>query len=637
MPSTPRRVLPALLSASIGLALALPTAAAAKDAKACEDFDAHANAAWYASHPEGVPASAMGELAARADAQVAQLLQGAMSAPQGPLETWLGHLYAGALDDAAIERAGTTAIAPLLAEVDKVRRARHVAPAIATLHRAGIPVVVDTSVGPSGDTLAVALAQGGLGLGDPAFYTRDGAEAEALRGKYRAYVQRMLELGGMPAAEAAAQAQVVLDVETRIAATSRPLSLLRAEPARGRESLSVSGLDRQYPRLQPASLLQAAGSTSAQVMADPQWLAKVEALAGEIEPAQWRSYLRFHVADAMAPSLPKAWRDAHFAFHGPNLEGRVRAPDAAARATLATQELAPHVLGQAYAARYLSPADADRARGIATRVRDAFAQAVPGAPALDATARAAAQSRLATLQLEIGAAGPAIDATTLPALDRANHAANVLAARAWRQARSFARAGQPSGSAATVPAWRPVLAWLPDANRLVATPAVLQAPVFDASQPPPAQYGALGAMLGHELSHAAGVEAMAEPANRLVAQYVAFPIPEAIGVAYDSRRTAAEQMADLAGVELALAAHAAAEPGADAAATQAFARGWAGLWPQRLAPAQAQAAARGSAHPPGYWRVNGPLRNQPAFATAFECKAKDAMSVDADARVGIWK
>jgi putative endopeptidase len=269
-------------------------------------------------------------------------------------------------------------------------------------------------------------------------------------------------------------------------------------------------------------------------------------------------------------------------------------------------------------------------------VRDALVQAVPRATTLDASAKAAAQSRLAALQLEIGATGPAVDPATLPALDRANHAANVLAVRAWRNARSLARAGQPAGTAATVPAWRPVLAWLPDGNRLVATPAILQPPVFDASQPVAAQYGALGAMLGHELSHAAGVETLAEPGNRLVAQYVAYPIPESVGVAYDSRRTAAEQLADLAGVELALAAHADAAPGADAAAMQSFARAWAGLWPQQLPPAQVQAAAATSVHPPGYWRTNGPLRNQPAFAEAFACKPKDAMSVADDLRVDIW-
>jgi putative endopeptidase len=636
MSSTPRRVLPALLPLSLGLALALPTATAAQEAKACEDFHAHANAAWFASHPAGVPASAMGELAARADAQVAQLLQGAMSAPQGPLESWLGQLYAGAMDDASIERAGATAIAPLLAEVDGVRRARHVAPAIAALHRAGIPVVVDVSVEPAGGRLAVTLAQGGLGLGDPAFYTRDGADAEALRAKYREYVQRVLELSGLSAADAAAQARVVVEVETRIAATSRPLSLLRAEPARGRTAVAAAGLDRQYARLQPGSLLEAAGSRATDVQADPQWLAEVDALVGAIDPAQWRSYLRFHVANAMAPALPKAWRDAHFAFFGPNIQGRVRAAEAPARAKAAVEALAPQVLGQAYAARHLPPASASRAQEIATRVRDALARAVPDATALDASAKAAAQSRLADLTLEVGVAGPALDPATLPALDRANHAANVLAVRAWRSVQSLARAGQPADASTTVPAWRPVLAWLPGGNRLVATPAILQAPVFDPSQPVAAQYGALGAMLGHELSHAVGVETLAEPGNRLVAQYVDFPIPPSVGVAYDSRRTAAEQLADLAGVELALAAHASAAPGADAAAMQSFAHAWAGLWPQQLPPAQVQAAAATSVHPPGYWRTNGPLRNQPAFAEAFGCKAKDPMSVADDVRVDIW-
>ncbi|MFP5374008.1 MAG: M13-type metalloendopeptidase [Gammaproteobacteria bacterium] len=648
------------------MALALATALLAGPAfaqqpgaaQACTDFHAFANADWLAANPPGVATSAMAQLHARAQAQTRQLLDAAMQAPQGPLEEWLGAFWASGLDEAAGERVGAQPLAPLLAQIDGVRRARQLGPAIAALHKAGVPVLFGFGPVPAADgSLAAGFSQGGLALTDPAFLTREGAGAEVLRARYRDYVQRILELSGVPAAQAAAQTRVVIDIETRIARESRPLSLLRAEGGRV-ASLPVAGLDRQYPRLAPEAFLRALGVEAGSVLADPQLLVRLDAMLGQVDPAQWRSYLRFQLGNAMAPYLGKAWRDAHFAMHGSALRGLERTLPAADRTLATLNGLAGPVLGQAYAQRHAPAPTLVRAGEVAAQVRAALVRGIERSAWLSGQARSAARAKLDALAIEVGTPGAGIDPASLPALDRGNFAANVLAVAAWRQRQDLARIGRDrSARPWPVPAHLPALAYQPDANLLVVTAAMLQPPVFDPGWPAAAQFGAFGAMVGHELTHAVDAQGRLrdaagdagdwwQPADlaawearvaRFTAQYVAFPIPDPPGIAFDSRRIAAENIADLSGVELAAEAFAAAAPGADATAQQAFHRGWARLWAQRLPAGQASAVAATAVHPPGYWRADGPLRNLPGFAAAHGCKARDPMVAGEDERLQLWR
>jgi putative endopeptidase len=529
---------------------------------------------------------------------------------------------------------------------------------IAAMHKAGVPVLFGFGPVATADRgLAAGFSQGGMALTDPAFYTREGAGAEVLRTRYREYIQRILELSGVPAQQAAAQTRVVMDIETRIARESRPLSLLRTEGGR-MATIPVAGLDRQYPRLAPGAFLKSLGVEAESIVADPQLLAGLDAMLGEVDPAQWRSYLRFQLGNAMAPYLGKPWRDAHFALHGAGLRGLVRTLPPADHTLATLAGITGPVLGQAYAQRYLPAPNVARAGEIADQVRAALARGLERSTWLSAQARSEGRSKLDALAIEVGAPAHAPDPASLPALDRGNYGGNVLAAAAWRQRHDLARIGS---GAATLPwpmsAHQPSLAYQPEANRLIVTAAMLQPPVLDLSLPAAAQFGTLGALVGHELTQAvdaqgrlrgaggesrdwwqpADLAAWEARVSRLTSQYVAFPIPDPPGVAFDARRIAAQNIADLSGVELAAEALAAANPGADTATWQVFHRAWARLWAQRLPAGQAGAVAAASVHPPGYWRANGPLRNLPGFAATHGCKAGDPMVSSEEERLQIWR
>jgi putative endopeptidase len=194
-------------------------------------------------------------------------------------------------------------------------------------------------------------------------------------------------------------------------------------------------------------------------------------------------------------------------------------------------------------------------------------------------------------------------------------------------------------------------------NRLVISAAALQAPVLDMEQDMAAQYGSLGALVGHELSRAVDLKgqlvdasgnlrswwtpqdeaAFASRANQLATQYASYPYPATSGLRVDAALTREQNVADLAAVELAFDALATAQPTLDNAARESFFRAWAGLWREQLAADTATQDASTLPHAPGQWRANGPLVNHPAFVETFKCKAGNAMTRKPEEQVSIWR
>src|SRR5690606_37500595 len=219
---------------------------AAPPAPACTDFYAEANKGWFAANPmpEAGAISALGQLTARAQEQQRELLDAAMNAPQGNVQKLLGDFWASGLDEAAVERDGANPVAPLLQHIDGIRRSKDIAPAIAALHQVGIPVLVNFNADidlRDLDRHVGYFMQGGLGLPDPAYYTRTDADTQALIARYADYIRKVLALTGVPQKHIETQTALVLDLEKRIAATARPLVELR-DPRANFAPVATAGL-----------------------------------------------------------------------------------------------------------------------------------------------------------------------------------------------------------------------------------------------------------------------------------------------------------------------------------------------------------------------------------------------------------
>ncbi|RPE81301.1 M13 family metallopeptidase [Vulcaniibacterium tengchongense] len=628
---------------------AAPKAAAAPSA--CSDFYASANAAWLKANP--LPAgtasvSALEQLGAQVRRQQFELLDTAMNAPQNNVQKLLGDFWASGLDEAAVERDGAQPIAPLLGRIDAIRKAKDVPPAIAALHQVGIPVAFNFSADIDLDDLDRHIgyfAQGGLGLPDPAYYTRDDADTRALMARYTEYVQKILALTGTPQARLADDAKRVIDLETRIARASKGLLDLR-DPRANYAPVATASLAKRYKRLQLAEFLKAQGVSDDTVsMANPQLFATLDGLVGSLKPAQWQAYLRWRVGDAMAPYLAKPFRDAHFDFRGRVLQGLGAPPERRQAVLDAITLAAGPMLGREYAARYLPAATDRRAEEIAVQVRDALGAALERDARLSPAAKAEAQAKLAKLAIEVGTPRRDLDYSVQP-MGRGSFGSNMLIASTWRHREEMKRIGRGNADRRwDVLPQEPALAYDIAQNRLIVTAAMLQPPVLDTGKSAAWQYGTFGALVGHELSHGfdnrgrmvdakqqlrdwwtpAEVAAWNGVADRIAAAYAGFDYPGLKGAKVNGPQVRDEAVADLAGVELAWAAYRKLQPAPARNADQDFYKGWASLWPQQLSEEAARQRAATSVHAPGQWRTNGPLLNMAGFGEAFGCKAGNAM------------
>ncbi len=630
---------------------------------ACTDFYAVANAGWLAANP--VPAdpatvSALGELQALSLTQQRELLDATMRQPQGSVQKLLGDFWASGIDEAAIEADGANPIAPLLERINGIRRPRDLPPAIAALHQVGIPVLFNFTADvdlADLDRHAGYFAQGGMGLPDPGYYTRTDAETRELLGQYEAYVGQILTLTGTAPANVAAEARQVIAFETRIAEVSRPIATLR-DPRLNYALVPTADLAKSYRRLQLDQFLAAQVVTEDRVsVANPALFARIDEMAGNVKPAEWKTYLRFQVGNAMAPYLSKPFRDAEFAFRGRVLRGETVQADRQALTLQAINQAAGPMLAREYVARYLPDPTRARAETIAREVRDALSRAVAANTWMDAATRAEAQAKVAALRIEIGAPTRDLDFTVQPT-GRGSFGSNMLIASTWHHREEMKRIGSRNAQRRwDVLPQQPALLYDIAHNRLIVSAAVLQAPVLDMAQPGASHYGSFGALVGHELGRSVDAKgrmvdasgavrtwwtatddaAWADRANRLSGQYGAYDYPGLTGQKVNGVTTRDENAADLAGVELAWSALDAAQPGLLQEGREAFFNGWASMWRQQVSPAAAARNAAVAVVAPGPWRANGPLSNLPAFAETYKCKAGQPMARNVDDQVSIWR
>lgn len=668
MMSTPR---PLVLALGLGL-LALVSAADAdaqkKKSKApavsaqCSDFYAQANAGWLKANPLPAGAgavSALGQLSELALQQQRQLLDAAMASPQNDVQARLGDFWASGLDEAAVEADGSRPIATLLSRIDAIKKAKDVPATIAALHQVGIPVAFNFA--PDVDLKALDrhigyFMQGGMGLPDPAFYTRNDADTQAVMARYRAYVGQILALTGTPKERVDADTAAVIAIETALAGKSQSLTDLN-NPFGNYAPVSVADASKRYRNLQLGQFLAAQGVKDDLVsMSNPALFAELDAMIGRIKPEQWRAYLRWRVGDAMAPYLSRGFRDASFGFRGQVLEGRVAQAPRWQQVLDAVNTAAGPMLGREYAARYLDPDERRQAGEIADEVRQALIAAVERDGWLGADAKAEARAKLKALKIEVGTPRRDLDYTVQP-MGRGSFGGNMLIASTWRHREEMKRIGKGNADRRwDVLPQQPALAYDIAQNRLIATAAVLQPPVFDTARKD-TLYGAYGALVGTQLNRAidargsrvdargelrdwwsqADRDAWTRLGDRVAAQYASQEYPGLKGTRVDGTLVRDVALADQAGLELAADAYARANPQANQASKQAFFEAWSRLWAQQVAQNAATERQKTDIHAPGPLRSNVPLGNLPAFADAFGCKAGQPMQRAEADQVRIWR
>src|SRR4051794_25157813 len=611
------------------------------------DFYRFANGGWLDANPIPPGYGAWGsfeEISRRNEVQLRELLERAAAEP-GDL---LGDFFAAGMDTEAIEAAGLAPIAPLLSEITQ---AQDVLALLPRLHRAGIFALFGWYVTPDHEDSSrnlLWLVQAGLGLPDRETYFSEGARE--LRAAYVEHIAAQLRNVGAASEPAAS----VLELETRLAELH-----LKAEERRDAE--------RTHNRVARAALAPwvdaylnalGAGATEHVNVENPALLEGLPGVLAATAPDTLRAYLTFTLVRSLASALPARVDDEDFAFYGRRIRGQQQQHERAKRVIDAIGEDVGEALAERYVALHFPPAAKERAQRMVEAIVEEMRNSIRTRPWMSAQTRKRAEAKLDRIRVKIGYPDRWRDWSGLE-VDRAAYAANRLAATRFELDRLLRKLTQPvDRDEWEMPAHIVNAYYHPTLNEIVVPAGILQPPLFDATADDAVNFGGIGMVIAHEITHgfddqgrrfdadgalrewwtAQDAELFTALAERLVEQFDAYTVLD--GVTINGRLTLGENIADLGGLALAQRAH--ARVAADAPAidgltpAQRFFLANATLWRANISPDLQRTLAGIDPHSPRFLRVLGPISNLDAFRDAFGL-ADDAPIMRAPAdRVEIW-
>jgi len=630
-----------------------------------DDFFRYANGHWLDTHEIPADRARWGSFdALDEDAQrkVHELIAAlAEDAPAGSAEQKVGDFYRAYMDTAAINRAGLTPAQPALAAIRAVRTHRDLATLLGRPDL-GLKSPIQLAIRPdekNPDRYIVSLSQGGLGLPDRDYYLQAGPVYTEVRAKYRAHIERMLALVGD--ADAAAEAQAIIELETEIAKLHWPAAK-RRERDLTYNLRTLAELTELAPGFGWQDLLAAADVAlgSGYVVRELDSVSALAALSGEIALERWKSYLRYHYIVGVADVLPTAFDAERFDFYGRTLNGQKEERERWKLAVSAVNGALGEAVGQIYVAGNFSPAARAQVLLLVENLRTAYGQRIRQLPWMSARTKKVALQKVATFRPKIGYPVKWRDYSAL-AIRAGDALGNRERAEVFEWQRKVARINLPTDRDEWTMTAQTINAYYNSTfNEVVFPAAILQPPFFDPAADPAVNYGGIGGVIGHEMGHgfddqgaksdAQGVLrtwwqrkdeiAFKKRVERLAVQYDSF---EALpGLHVNGRLTLGENIGDLGGLAVAYAAYHLSLQGAAAplidglTGDQRFFLSWAQVWQELYRDAYMRKQVLSDPHSPPQFRVNGAVRNVDAWYAAFDVKPTDRLYLAPEERVRIW-
>ncbi len=641
-----------------------------RTANACVDFYQFANGGWLTNNPLPAAYSRWGsfeELGEKNQQALTTILQSAASdadAKQATSYKMLGTYYNTCMDSAAAERQGAAPVRAELNRISSINNRAELQREIANLQLIGVPVLFgfgSTQDSKNSTSVIGGAYQGGIGLPDRDYYFKADAASADIRRNYVAHIQRLFELSGTPAGQAAADADRVMRFETALAASSRTRVELRDPQANYnfRTSAQLASMTPNFNWNSYFTSLGRPGIPSVDIQ-NPKFFGTVDSLVANAPMADWKAYLRWKTVDDAAPLLSSAFVNENFNF-SKTLSGAKEMLPRYKRCTRATDSGLRDALGQAYVEQNFTPAAKSRALDMVHNLEAVLRDRINGLTWMSPATRQQALVKLAAFTEKIGYPDKWRDYSTLH-LSNNSFLSNVYAVNRYENARDLGMIAKPLDrtqwgmTPPTVNAY-----YNPAMNEIVFPAGILQPPFFSATADDAVNYGGMGSVIGHEMSHGFDDQgAQYNPQGNLKnwwtdADLAAFKLKTGLVsnqfndyVVLDSVHvlgalTLGENIADLGGLNIAYTAlHKSMEgkprPGLIDGFTpeQRFFLAWAQIWRQNITPQMARQRIITDPHAPGRWRVNGPTSNMPEFAAAFGCKAGDPMVRGDALRAVIW-
>ena len=629
-----------------------------------DDFYRYVNGKWLDSFEIPEEFSSYGSftvLFERSEKRVRAIIEDAAAGGGAPgsVEQKIGDYYASFVDAQAINAAGLDPVAEDLALIDGLATHEDVARAMAT------PDLVSGSFfsgwvdidSKQTDRYIFYIAQAGLGMPNRNYYVDE--QFADKRPKYRAYIEEMLRLSGVE--DAGASAQAIYDLEERMAQ-------LHWEPAKRRNRdltynlKTAEELAAFAPGAPWAAIMETAGlgAQDAFVLREDDAIQRLAAVFAATPVETWRAYMRFHLLRENASVLPAAFDAATFGFFGTELRGTPKQRERWKRGVAAVNASLGEAVGEVYVARHFPASSKTQMEGLVANLKAALDKRLDTLPWMSEATKAQAHEKLSKFTTKIGYPDEWRDYAALEVV-RGDAYGNVKRATAFGWAEQVAKLGGPIDRTEWFMTPQRVNAYYsPNRNEIVFPAAILQAPFFDPAADPAVNYGAIGAVIGHEIGHGFDDQGRKSDgdgvlrdwwtnedaanfrklADRLGAQYAAYEPIE--GFPLNPQLSMGENIGDLGGLAMAyhaykLSLNGEAAPVLDGfTGDQRFFMAWAQVWKRQVREEALKRQIATGPHSPARYRTNGVVRNMDAWYEAFGVTQDDALYLAPEDRVQIW-
>ena len=658
-----------------------------KSVRPGDDFFAYANGSWLksVSIPADRPSWGTGaELSELTDQRVAELIQkaGAAVGAENPGDSGgsaglearkIADFYTAYMDEVGIEQKGLAPLTPILQRIAAIKTREALAAYLGSTLRADVDVLNNTWI--STDNLlglwvaadlkeptrySAFLLQGGLSLPDKEYYLGSAPQMQAARGALETHIAQVFALAGTAPEAARAKAKRVFALEDKIAHTHASVTDSE-DPTKGNNPWSRSDFNSKAPGMDWNAYFGAAGLKTQQafVVWQPQAITGEAALVGSESLEAWRDYLSFHLMDRNSPLLPKAFVSEHFAFYDKTLTGTPELPARWKRAVAATNGALGEAVGKLYVAKYFPPADKAAVQALVKHLFAAFSKRIDSLQWMAPETRKEAHAKLAALKVGVGYPDHWRDYSNLQ-IDKGDAFGNAWRASVFHTHEELAKLGKPVDRDEWVMNPQLVNAVnLPVLNALNFPAAILQPPTFDVKSPDAVNYGAIGTIIGHEISHSfdnngaqfdshgrmrdwwtpADYAHFKASTAALAKEFDAYrPFPDLV---VNGEQTLAENIADVAGLAAAYDAYRMASGGHEGPQQQGFTGdqqfflAFAQTWRNKIREPALRREILTDGHAPDQYRAIT-VRNLDPWYAAFSVKPGETLYLGPERRVRIW-
>jgi endothelin-converting enzyme/putative endopeptidase len=648
----------------------IETADLDRGADACADFFQFANGEWRKQNP--IPPSmvrwsrrwAAGEVAKDQLKVILDEVSAITTWAPASVEQLIGDHYAACMDEGRIDQLGHAPVQPLLDEIDAVKDAAGLQRVMRRLHELSMDAPFGVTASPDNHDPTQVIADvyaSGLGLPDRDYYFKPEPRFAEAREKYRAHVATTLKLAGYPESEAKSAADTVFALETKLAEASLDRVSLR-DPKKTDHKTTFAELQKLAPRFDWIAYFDAARLPRVDLnVQEPAFLRALDRELSATPLADWKTYLKWNVLGFASPDLSAPFAQASFAFYNQYLGGAKEIKPRWKRCVESTDALLGEALGRKYTERHFPPAAKARMQELVQNLRLAMGDIIRGLGWMGDETKARALEKLATFNLKIGYPDKWKDYSSVK-IRRDAHWANVEAGKRFNAADDLGQVGKPvdRGRWGMTPPtsnayYNPLL------NEIVFPAGILQPPAFSMQATDAVNYGAIGVVIGHEISHGfddqgaqydaqgrlknwwtdADLKKFQERGQCVVDQFEGYFIEP--GIHHNGRLVLGESIGDLAGARIAYLAFKKSLEGKPAPGLvdgftpdQQFFIAWGQFRGDAIRPETQRLMVQTDPHPTGQYRVIGPLSNMREFQQAFACAPTAAMVRPDGKRCEVW-